>query len=226
MSRNMRGVCRQVVVAAAVIAAGCLTFGCDDPARWPLAPTPPLQGAASVPVILSVTPSTGSSRGGNSVTITGTGLVPGARVSFGSLEVPAHMDARTADKVYVVAPSHAQGAVDIVITNPDRQTAVASEAYTFAAPDSFDVDGEWSGGAITGHEPFTLQVVNRSVVSISCWTSGTVMLSPPAPITDGEFSYSGHDGVVISGTIVSPLEAKGAVTAGPCVKSDWYAFRK
>jgi hypothetical protein len=67
--------------------------------------------------------------------------------------------------------------------------------------------------------------VNRSVVSISCWTSGTVMLSPAAPITDGEFSFSGDSGVAISATILSPTEAKGFVTAGPCVNSDWYASR-
>jgi hypothetical protein len=38
--------------------------------------------------------------------------------------------------------------------------------------------------------------------------------------------FSGESGVAVSGAIVSPTEAKGLVTAGPCVNSDWYAFRR
>jgi len=107
----------------------------------------------------------------------------------------------------------------VVVTNPDRQTGLAMDAYTFAPPESFDVNGDWEGGAITGHELFTFTVVNGSVVSISCWTSGLVVLSPPAPISHGEFSFSGEDRVAISGTILSPTEAKGFVTVGPVRRS-------
>ena len=226
MTTGTRGICRHVTLVAAVLTAGG-ALGCGDgPQQRPLAPTPPVQSPSPALRILSVTPTAGSMRGGNSVTIAGTGLVPGARVTFGTVEVMGHVDARSSDKIYVVAPSHAPGTVNIQVTNPDHQTDMAIGAYTFALPGSFDVDGEWNGGAITGHEPFAFTVVNRSVVSVSCWGSGTVMLSPPAPIRDGEFSFSGEDGVAISGTIVSPVEAKGLVTLGQCVNSDWYAFRE
>ena len=114
------------------------------------------------------------------------------------------------------------------MTNVDGQNAVAVGAYTFAAPESFDVNGNWRGASFAGDydEPFTFTVVNGAVVSISCWTSGVVALSPPAPITHGEFSFRDEDGVAIYGTILAPNEAEGWVNVRPCVDRGWHATRE
>ena len=106
-------------------------------------------------------------------------------------------------------------------------------AYTFAAPESFDVNGNWRGISFVGDydEPFTFTVENGAVVSITCSTSGLTRLSPPAPIIRGEFLFIGEE-VDVSGRIVAPNEAKGTVTVDsvyqvrrPCVEADWHATR-
>jgi hypothetical protein len=136
----------------------------------------------------------------------------------------------------VTTPSHAPGSVDVEVTNVDGQNAVATGAYTFAAPESFDLNGNWRGVSFAGDydEPFTFTVVNGAVVSITCSTSGLVGLSPPAPIIHGEFSFSGETGVAfsISGRILAPNEAMGFVNVGPvgnvrpCVGAEWHATKE
>jgi IPT/TIG domain len=128
----------------------CGVAGCD---RGPTAPSlPDLRNPAPpdvrnpAPTILSVTPSIGSSGGGASILITGSGLLPGIRVAFGETNVEGWFD-RYSGGVVVTTPSHAPGSVDVVVTNVDGQNGVAIGAYTFAAPESFDVNGDWRGGS-------------------------------------------------------------------------------
>ena len=159
------------------VPAGAEDGNCPAPPSWDPAPT-----------ILSVTPSIGSTGGGAHIKITGAGLLPGIRVAFGATNVAGWFDTYSGG-VFVTTPSHAPGSVDVEVTNVDGQNAVAMGAYTFAAPESFDVNGNWRGVSFAGDydEPFTFTVVNGAVVSITCSTSGLVRLSPPAPIIHGEF---------------------------------------
>jgi hypothetical protein len=216
-------------VGASLLAACGVAAGCGE-----ATPTAPSAGVVTnpaatnrAPTIVSVTPSLGSTGGGASVAITGLGLMQGVRVAFGSTSVAAFFAGGVDDRVFVRAPSHAAGSVDVTVTNPDGRTALAMKAYTFAPPESFDVNGNWKGPAFSGDydEPFTFTVVNGAVVSISCSTSGVMALSPPAPITHGEFSFRDEDGVAISGTILAPNEAQGSVNVGPCVDRGWHATR-
>jgi IPT/TIG domain len=222
-----------------LFAAGLLTvFGVAGCGRGPTAPSQPeLRNPAATilpaPTILSVTPSIGSTGGGASIKITGAGLLPGIRVTFGATIMAGWFD-KYSGGVFVSTPSHAPGSVDVVVTNVDGQNDVAIGAYTFAPPESFDVNGNWRGVSFAGDydEPFTFTVVNGAVVSITCATSGLVGLSPPAPIIHGEFSYGGEEGVAISGRIVAPNEALGVVNVGPvgnvrpCVGAEWHAIKE
>jgi len=222
---------------AASLVTVCGVAGCG---RGPTAPSQPEvrnpvpnPAAGPTPTILSVTPSIGSTGGGAHIRITGAGLLPSTRVAFGATNVTAFFD-KNSGGIFVTTPSHALGSVDVVVTNVDGQNAVAIGAYTFAAPESFDVVGNWRGVSFAGDydEPFTFTVVNGAVVDITCSTSGLVRLSPPAPIIHGEFSYGGEDGVAISGRIVAPNEALGVVNVGPagnvrpCVGAEWHATRQ
>jgi hypothetical protein len=144
----------------------------------------------------------------------------------------AYFSGDLVDRIFVRTPSHAAGSVDVTVTNTDGQTALAMNAYTFALPDSFDVNGNWEGPAFSGDydEPFTFTVVNGAVVSITCGMSGVVGLSPPAPIINGEFSFARDNIVAISGRILAPSEAMGVVDLGlqgsnarPCVRAEWHA---
>ena len=159
--------------------------------------------------------------------------MPGIRVAFGATNIAASFDTYPGG-IFVTTPSHAPGSVDVVVTNVDGQNAVAIGAYTFAAPESFDVNGNWRGASFAGDsdEPFTFTVVNGAVVSMTCSTSELVRLSPPAPITHGEFLFRGDDGVVISGRILAPTEAVGVVNVGPlangrpCFGAEWHAGKE
>jgi hypothetical protein len=144
----------------------------------------------------------------------GLGLVPGVRLAFGSTNVAAFFcfwcgrpgPGEDAD------PRRRFGRRDgVTVTNPDGRSALATNAYTFASPEYFDVNGNWKGPAFSGDydEPFTFTVVNGAVVSISARTSGVVALSSPVPITHGEFSFRYEDGVAVSGRILAPNEVQG-----------------
>jgi hypothetical protein len=199
----------------------------------PTATSPPdLMNPA--PTILSITPSIGSIGGGAAIAITGAGLQPGLRVAFGTTNVIGFFGL-TSDRIFVTTPSHAPGTVDVVVTNVDGQQAVAIGAYTFAAPESFAVDGNWRGVSFAGEydEPFTLTVEHGAVVSITCASSGLMPLSPPAPIVRGEFRFSARGGVEVSGRILAPNEAKGVVNVDPfghvrrpCVDAEWHANKQ
>ena len=183
MTKRARAIHWAGLFAASLVTV-CGVAGCG---RGPTAPSQP-EPRNPAPTILSVTPSIGSTGGGASIRITGAELLPGIRVSFGATNVAGKFD-QYSGGVIVTTPSHAPGSVDVVVTNVDGQNAVAIGAYTFAAPESFDVVGNWRGVSFAGDydEPFTFTVVNGAVVDLTCSTSGLVRLSPPAPIIHGEF---------------------------------------
>ena len=242
MTKRTRAIHWERLFAASLLTI-CGVAACD---RGPTAPSPseqrsgpttsssPPEPRGPAPTILAVTPSIGSIGGGAAITIRGAGLRAGIRVTFGATTVAAFFGP-TQDWISVTTPSHVAGTVDVVVTNVDGQQAAAIGAYTFAAPESFAVDGPWRGVSYAGEydEPFTFSVENGAVVSLTCSTSGLVALSPPAPITNGVFLFNGADGVTLSGRILAPHEATGAVNVDPgatvrrpCVDAGWHANRE
>lgn len=83
------------------------------------------------PVATTVSPSNGAPSGGTAITLTGANFLPGATVSLGgspayAVNVPAGGTTLTA-----ITNAHPPGVVDVVITNPDGQSATLAGAYTF-----------------------------------------------------------------------------------------------
>ena len=83
-------------------------------------------------IISTVSPNSGSTNGGTTVTITGTNFQAGATVSFGG--TLATVNSVTASSISAVTPSHAAGVVNVVVTNLDGSGAAASSAYTYSVP--------------------------------------------------------------------------------------------
>ena len=104
---------------------------------------------APAPVIASLDATTGTSAGGTTVRLSGSGFQAGAYVLFGGREVAsaAWIDASTCE---VVTPSHGPATVDVSIHNPDGQQARLSSAYSFTADPQFTSlfpeAGQSSGG--------------------------------------------------------------------------------
>jgi hypothetical protein len=84
------------------------------------------------PAITSITPSAGSTAGGTSVTITGTGFSGATTVRFGS--VSAMFALKSSTKIVAVSPAQSAGARDISVKTPGGMSAaVAADKFTYVA---------------------------------------------------------------------------------------------
>ena len=87
---------------------------------------------AAPPTIASVTPNTGPTNGGTAVTILGSGFQPGATVRFGGLAAVS-VNFVSATNLLAVTPPSVAGAVSVVITNADGQSASLAGGFTYQA---------------------------------------------------------------------------------------------
>lgn len=90
----------------------------------------PLDGS---PSIINVTPLYGSTTGGDTATVTGSGFVitSGLRVLFGGADATVNLGNSTSGAIAVTTPAHAAGTVDVAVINPDGQAAVRTSAFTY-----------------------------------------------------------------------------------------------
>jgi hypothetical protein len=87
------------------------------------------------PTISSVSPDSGSSAGGTSVAITGTGFRAPMRVSFGGVEgVAVVVSSTSVSAITPVHDAYTTFMADVVLTGPDGQTARSLGAFTFTTP--------------------------------------------------------------------------------------------
>jgi len=84
------------------------------------------------PTLASVTPDEGTSAGGSAVTIAGTNFLAGATVTFGGADATS-VSVASATSITATTPAHAAGGVDVVVTNPDGQSATLANAFTYLA---------------------------------------------------------------------------------------------
>ena len=64
--------------------------------------------------------------------------------------------------------------------------------------------------------PLVLTIRDNIVVSVSCGAS-SLTLDPPPVVANGEFSFADSGGVSITGKILSPNFAAGAINMASCV---------
>jgi Flp pilus assembly pilin Flp len=149
-------------------------------------------------IISTITPASGSTYGGTTVTITGVGFAPGATIiSFGGSNGTSVNCTTTS--CTVVTPVHAAGVVDVVVT-VGGQTATSTGAFTYVTPPPVISNvGPTSGPAAGG-----------TTVTVS--GSG---FSTTAGATTFTFGGTAAASVTCSSTIrcdvVTPAHAVGAV---------------
>jgi hypothetical protein len=88
-----------------------------------ITPAPP-------PAIISITPDTGSTNGGTAVNITGTGFLNGVSLYFGASPA-ASVTLTNATNLLAVTPAAWLGAVNVILTNTDGQSAVFTNGFTY-----------------------------------------------------------------------------------------------
>jgi hypothetical protein len=124
------------------------------------------------PQLAGVSLATGSTNGWTPVTLTGSGFLPGVSVTFGG--AAAAVESVSDGAIAVRAPASAAGTVDVVVTNPDRQSSTLPAAFTFIPPPRLTAVAP-ALGAVSGGATVTL--------SGSDFSSGAAVTFGAAPAT-------------------------------------------
>ena len=96
-------------------------------------PNPPTPGSNPAPSVASITPNTGTTTGGTTVTIMGTGFLSGATVKVGGTSATG-ITVVNSTSITASTPAHAAGAVNVVVTNTDAQSGTMTGGYTYTTP--------------------------------------------------------------------------------------------
>ena len=106
----------------------------------------------SAPVVLLVSPPSGSAAGGTVVTITGTGFTGASAVSFGS-DAATSFTVDSATQITATSPAGAAGEVDVTVTTPGGASVGApGSKFTYVAPPEVSAvsppSGPTTGGTV------------------------------------------------------------------------------
>jgi phosphatidylserine/phosphatidylglycerophosphate/cardiolipin synthase-like enzyme len=129
-------------------------------------------GSPTAPAISTIAPNTGPTGGGTAVTITGINFATGATVSFGGTPATG-INVASSSSITATTPAHAAGAVNVVVTNPDTQTASLTNGFSYTAPPS-------AGEVVLYASEATTRVGNWTVVPDSTAAGGAHILNPDA----------------------------------------------
>ena len=139
------------------------------------------------PTITSVAPNNGPVAGGTAVTITGSNFVAGATVAFGGTAA-TNVNVVSATSITATAPAHADGAVDVTVTNPDGQVATTTRGFTYNALKILTVTpntGPTTGGTnvtISGssfQNGATVTFGGRTATNVTVTDSSTIIATTP-----------------------------------------------
>jgi hypothetical protein len=127
-------------------------------------------GASSPPTLVSVTPTSGTAAGGTSITISGTNFVSGATVSIGGTS--ASISSVSPTSIVAVTSAKTAGTYNLVVTNPDTQTATLGNAYTYNNPPVLSSVSP-AGGPLAGGNTVTLVGANFNSMAAITIGSGS-----------------------------------------------------
>lgn len=207
---------------------GFSVLGCDSQLTGPTSASETPQPPKPAPTVELVTPDTGSTSGDTWLKVTGTGFIAPALVTIGGIIVEGRFDHSDppGTVLYANTPAHLEGAVDVVVTNPDRQTGTLAGGFTYASPDSFDFNGSWWGWGRNGQDiPILFTIENNRLTRVAC-DSATLEVRPPVPVSNGEFAVEEQEDVIVAGKIVAAGAAIGTINLWPCTRTDWSARRQ
>lgn len=218
-----------VATFAGADASGCLLatgaasqpmfVGRDETLRVPLDAFTDTQCNGKKPMLTKITPTMGSTAGGETVTLSGWGFKPNAAVTMGSK--PGTVTFKNASTLEVLTPKLAGfGLVNVKVQNTDMKEDARSDLFRFYAPSlsftgfPFNNDTSYVGGGlvISHFDPTTqidaaialpndgkvklLYVINQMVQSnkTMSYTVGT----KPGPIVSADFDKDGDNDLFVA----------------------------
>jgi hypothetical protein len=183
-------------------------------------PTPADQFSftASPPTVTGVGPSSGSTAGGQTISITGTNLTNVTAVLFGGTNAGSFMAQGTS--IMVMAPAHAAGTVDVTVVTSAGTSAVdpLHDQYTYGSTAATVSSVSPSMGAPTGGTSVTIQGTGFSGVT-GVTFGGTTAASF---VVNSSTSITAVSPAHMSGSVdVQVVTAGGTSAAGP---SDQFVY--
>ena len=183
-----------------------------------------------VPTVTSVSPNTGTTAGGTSVTITGTNFAAGATVTFGSGSA-TNVVVVNATTITATTPAGSAGAVTVTVTNVGSQSGSLTNGFTYAvvptvssvSPNSGPVAGG-TAVTITGTNFATGAAVkfgSTAATGVTVVNSTTITATTPASgsagavtvtVTVGSQSGSLANGFTYTGSIAIAFGQVAAAT--------------
>jgi hypothetical protein len=173
------------------------------------------------PTVSSITPTSGTHLGGTDVTdLAGTGFIggtPGSLATFGGV-AGVNCVVVSSIKITCETPAHAAGAVDVVVTNPDLQSATLAGGYTYTGSGAATIvivsptTGSFLGGTplrVTGTnlaQGLTILVGGQTCGSVSVVGTTLAYCTVPPSVT------LGLKDVVVTNPGGSPITASNAFT--------------
>ncbi len=154
---------------------------------------------AGIPTVTSVSPSDGTTGGGETIVVKGTNFVSGAVVSFGS--TPATSTTyNSATQLTAVAPAHAAGTVDVTVATVGGTSATSTkDTYAFgpATITSFAPTSGVTGSTVT----ITGTGFTAGTAVKFTGPSSTTLASPKVTFTSG----TSIKAVVPNGAVTGPI---------------------
>ena len=167
----------------------------------------------TAPKVEVVSPSSGPVSGGTPVTISGSGFATGATLSFGGSAASAVVVGSTT--INTIAPGHAAGPVNVVVTNPGGQSGTLVSGYVYASAPPPSVSGITpDSGPTTGGTSVT--------ISGSAFVSGATVSIGGAAATNVSFVNSNtltattpaHAAGTVNVVVTNPDAQRGTLTNG------------
>lgn len=128
-------------------AAGVVSIIVTNPDGQSATLTDAFTYTAVSPTIALVNPTQGPGAGGTPILVSGSGFLPGATLTFGGVEATQVQFVST-ETLSARTPPHAEGPVDVVVTNTDGTTATLVSGFTYVG--SPVVDAGTDGGEDAG----------------------------------------------------------------------------
>jgi hypothetical protein len=140
----------------------------------------------AAPAVASLTPNSGPTAGGTTVTVNGTAFVSGATVRIGGVAATG-VTFLSATQLRVVTPAGTAGAQTVQVTNPDTQSGSRAGGFTYTTPASPTLTAVApSSGPAAGGTAITLTGTNfaaGATVTVGGTAATSVVVSSSTRIT-------------------------------------------
>jgi hypothetical protein len=171
------------------------------------------------PSVTGVDPPKGEGAGQNTVTIDGTGFLPGSSVLFGTV-ASSSVTYESATELEAVAPAHASGAVNVFVETPGGKSATSSaDVYDYLPPPSVSAVSPSAGPTAGGN---TVTITGTGFAAGDTVDFGTSASSKVSYVSLDELRAVAPAGS--SGTVDITVTSPDGTETSPTSPADAYTY--